>query len=96
MERSELLKRAIESVNKRPKGSGTIGSTNSMEKSRALKGKCGKCVHLILGIASDGIVNVGCDDGYSPINLYMKTPLGEEAKCEGYEKTEDKGLLDSV
>lgn len=88
MERAELVKKALEGINTRPKGKGIIGSTNNMEKNRALKGLCGKCIYLKIDLRPDGVVNLDCSNGYSPVGLFMKTPFGEEANCAGYQKEE--------
>ena len=62
---------------------------DNAERLRALDGICGKCEFLELKFPHlDGKnrVVLDCTKGHSPVALYGKTPMGEQAFCEDYRK----------
>lgn len=58
-----------------------------VQRLRALDGICSNCVFFkVENTRSGGLntVKLQCDLGYSPLNLYFNTPLGQEADCSGF------------
>ena len=56
---------------------------------RALDGLCGQCVSLRLKfrrVDAKDVVAVLCNKQYSPLDLYDKTLMGQEAACYGFKK----------
>jgi hypothetical protein len=59
------------------------------DRIRALEGKCGHCVYLVLNFNhQDGrdIVKLRCREGQEPVTLYQNTDLGKEANCPKFKE----------
>lgn len=63
----------------------TMGDTAN--RMRALEGICGSCTRLVLELKKDNpgkqIVQLRCLAGYSPLELYINTDLGQKPVCPG-------------
>lgn len=74
---------------------------DTVDRMRALLGRCGECTNLdITLIHSYGkeVAALGCDAGNDPLALYQNTEIGEKAECEDFEvytATETDVVVDS-
>jgi hypothetical protein len=59
---------------------------------RALNGLCGNCVYLTVFRKNQDnkvMASLDCGAHKDPVDLYMKTELGEKAECASFEQKKD-------
>lgn len=62
---------------------------DNAQRLRAINGVCGHCVNFKIEIIYQDCKEravLRCTKGFSPLALYRKTELGQEARCTGFIK----------